>query len=91
MTSFVRTHTSVEAVQFDGSRDSALAIASSFPFRIARHVSDDSVLMVTNGYDMTEVTVGDWVTVDSFAGVRVWTDQQFRALHRPFPLSSESQ
>ena len=85
---FLRPHAMVEALQFDGSRTSALAIAKAFPGRIALDVEHDDVLLalahdVLGRKALHKVERGSWLVRASVIGDRVelLTDRYFRDVY----------
>ena len=86
---YVRRFSRVAAVQFDGSRDSALRIAARFPFSVARSVQYDDVLLVTGRYGFSELRSGDWIVEELLTGaLHVMADDHFRLTHEA-PSGSE--
>ena len=79
-----------DALQFDGSRASALALSRAYKNRVALSVEHDAVLLVwaLNGYDregLHEMSPGSWLVRDRlfYGAPRMLTDQHFRAVFTP--------
>lgn len=93
MALFVCRHATVQAVQFDGTRDSALAAAQVFPGQVALDVRLEGGLLslsvdALGRPALLPVPQGSWLTQPLVFGcVSVLSDELFRALHEPCPTS----
>lgn len=92
---FVCSFTSLEAIRFDGTRASALAIAAAFPGRIGRDVAQDNVLLALSRdtllgrEELRPVPPGSWLVAryGRQGPLDLFGDRHFRALHEPDPRS----
>ncbi len=92
---FVCSFTALEAIRFDGTRGSALAIAAAFPGRVALDVAHDDVLLVLSrdtllGHEeLRAVPHGAWLVAryGRRGSLDLLGDRLFRALHEPYPTS----
>ncbi len=93
--SFVCSFTSIEAIRFDGTRESALAIAAAFPGRVGLDVAQDDVLLALSrdpllGREaLRPVPPGSWLVAryGRMGQLDLFTDRHFRVLHEPYPTS----
>lgn len=89
---FVQPYACYDAVQFDGSRKSALALARAFPGRVALDVKRRHLLLVSattlssdaDG-ELRAMTAGSWLVRDhcSRGAPQLLSDQSFRCIFRP--------
>ena len=92
---FVRPYATYKAMQFDGSRESALAIDRVFPKRVAFSVEHDNVLFA-HALDMLgtlglhEVRCSDWLVLETadYGAPHLMSDKLFQVLHAPYPRTS---
>jgi len=91
---FVCSFTSLEAIRFDGTRASALAIAAAFPGRVGLDVAQDDLLLALShdtllGREaLRPVPPGSWLVARYGQGpLDLFGDRHFRALHEPYPRS----
>lgn len=78
---------SVEALQYDGTRESALAIAAAFPGKITRALDCDVVVAFVDFFGqqvLREVPAGSWLVRRSPYGTQLLelvSDEHFTPFH----------
>ena len=91
---YLRPYGSFDAIQFDGSPESAVAIATAFPKLIARAVEPGDRLLAlcfdSIGYHALHVVApGCWlVKAGLFGRLELLADEHFRAVYVPQPQSA---
>ena len=92
MARYLEQYASVEALQYDGTRESALAIAKAFPGKIARDLARDDVLLALacDGFDheqLREVPTGAWLYRRLMSGrLHLERDELFAPYHTRLDL-----
>ncbi len=85
---FIRSYSSVEAYQFDGTAESAQKIHQRWQFDTIAVGERGTILIVKTSLRLAVVEPGQWVAKtileDTF---RVWSDADFRVIHTPYPKS----
>ncbi len=92
---FVCSFTSLEAIRFDGTRESALAIAAAFPGRVGLDVAHDDLLLalsrdtLVGREELRPVPPGSWLVAryGRMGPLDLFGDRHFRVLHEPYPTS----